>query len=141
MIDPIDIDEQYFSSTVSTAVMIARQAVRQTICIPLLGKSRFSTSLSPLNASPSPPSAQGKGKGKALSSCPAGTSLAGLAILKNENDPIAKPDVEYPAWLWTILAEGKVSDLAKEPRQVMREGQEFDFERERKRLAAVCVAT
>ena len=74
-----------------------------------------------------------------LSSCLAGTNLTGLAILKNENDPIAKKDIDYPPWLWTILTEGKVSDLAKEPRQLVREGQEFDFDREKRRLAAVLV--
>ena len=52
---------------------------------------------------------------------------------------MAKPDADYPPWLWTILGEGKVSDMANEPRPVGREGQKFDFAKEKKLLGAVCV--
>lgn len=38
------------------------------------------------------------------SSCPAGTPLPGLAILKDRPEPIALPDDEYPPWLWSLLA-------------------------------------
>lgn len=37
------------------------------------------------------------------SSVPAGIPLKGLNFLKNAQDPLALPDDEYPAWLWTIL--------------------------------------
>ena len=37
------------------------------------------------------------------SSVPAGTPLKGLNFLKNQTDPIAMDDSEYPPWLWTIL--------------------------------------
>ena len=74
-----------------------------------------------------------------LSSCPAGTILSGLAVLKNQADPVALPDEEYPSWLWTILSDEKVSDLANEPRQPMKEGRDFDFRREKQRLRAVSV--
>lgn len=37
------------------------------------------------------------------SSIPAGTPLKGLNFEKNKQDPVALPDDEYPAWLWTIL--------------------------------------
>lgn len=37
------------------------------------------------------------------SSVPAGTPLKGLNFEKAKQDPVAKADDEYPAWLWTIL--------------------------------------
>ncbi|KAF2875021.1 mitochondrial ribosomal protein L37-domain-containing protein [Massariosphaeria phaeospora] len=37
------------------------------------------------------------------SSVPAGTPLKGLNFLKNQTDPVALEDSEYPTWLWTIL--------------------------------------
>jgi large subunit ribosomal protein L54 len=37
------------------------------------------------------------------SSVPAGTPLKGLNFEKAKQDPLAKADDEYPAWLWTIL--------------------------------------
>jgi len=37
------------------------------------------------------------------SSITAGTPLKGLNFEKNKTDPVALPDDEYPAWLWTIL--------------------------------------
>jgi large subunit ribosomal protein L54 len=37
------------------------------------------------------------------SSIPAGQPLKGLNFLKDRQDPVAKADDEYPAWLWTIL--------------------------------------
>ncbi|CAO1627938.1 unnamed protein product [Sympodiomycopsis kandeliae] len=39
------------------------------------------------------------------SSCPAGTPLNGLAILKEGPDVIALPDNEYPSWLWDLAVE------------------------------------
>ncbi|KAI6801778.1 hypothetical protein KC332_g12205 [Hortaea werneckii] len=39
-----------------------------------------------------------------VSSVPAGTPLKGLTFEKNKQDPVAKEDAEYPAWLWTALA-------------------------------------
>lgn len=74
-----------------------------------------------------------------LSECLPGTQLTGLNILKGESDPIALPDDEYTDWLWTILDGPKSSERALQPRQVVKagSGEEFDFERERKRLRAV----
>ena len=37
------------------------------------------------------------------SSIPAGTPLKGLNFLKNQSDPVAMADDEYPDWLWTVL--------------------------------------
>lgn len=52
------------------------------------------------------------------SSIPAGTPLKGLNFLKNQSDPIAMEDSEYPSWLWEILRKqekkgeaGAVGDL------------------------------
>jgi len=42
-----------------------------------------------------------------VSSVPAGTPLKGLNYLKNQTDPIAMEDHEYPAWLWEVLSEKK----------------------------------
>ena len=46
---------------------------------------------------------------KVVSSVPAGTVLKGLNFVKNQADPVAREDHEYPAWLWTVLEprEGK----------------------------------
>lgn len=39
------------------------------------------------------------------SSCTPGTVLTGLAILKDAPEVIAKPDEEYPSWLWELANE------------------------------------
>lgn len=49
----------------------------------------------PLASSPDAP--------PALSSCPPGTVLSGLNYFKGKEDPVAKADDEYPAWLWRCL--------------------------------------
>lgn len=40
----------------------------------------------------------------AKSSCIPNTVIDGVNYLKGQEPVIAKPDDEYPAWLWTILA-------------------------------------
>ncbi|TRM59943.1 mitochondrial ribosomal protein L37-domain-containing protein [Schizophyllum amplum] len=50
------------------------------------------------------------------SSCPADTILVGLNYLKGQPPVLAKPDEEYPEWLWTIL-EPKQHD---DPRKALR---------------------
>lgn len=37
------------------------------------------------------------------SAAPAGTVFKGLSILKDRADPVARPDSEYPPWLWALL--------------------------------------
>jgi len=78
-----------------------------------------------------------------LSSCLPGTTLQGLNILKDQPDPVAKLDEEYPAWLWTLLDSGKASDLAAEGRGKPNygDGEGLDFAAERKKLRAACVPT
>ncbi|KAG8982429.1 hypothetical protein FRB90_006798 [Tulasnella sp. 427] len=46
------------------------------------------------------------------SSCLPGTVLEGLTWLKDQKPILAKPDEEYPPWLWTLL-ERKVEDPKK----------------------------
>ena len=36
--------------------------------------------------------------------------LEGLSYLKNQEPVLAKPDEEYPDWLWTILSPKVVAD-------------------------------
>lgn len=72
----------------------------------------FSTPLTP-SASALGVSSTGAKKSTALtsgvvSSVPAGTPLKGLNYLKNQTDPVAMEDHEYPAWLWEVLSEKKV---------------------------------
>ncbi|WFD43356.1 hypothetical protein MPSI1_002017 [Malassezia psittaci] len=44
-------------------------------------------------------------KSDAPSVAPAGTVFAGLSIYKDRADPVAKPDHEYPNWLWDLLED------------------------------------
>lgn len=62
--------------------------------------------------------------------------MHGLSILKDHPDPVSKPDEEYPAWLWGLLGVEKNATMAERPRLEPKKGQEFDFEREKKRLRA-----
>jgi hypothetical protein len=59
----------------------------------------------PLTPSPKGDPVKEKEKAHPLvkSSIPAGTPLRGLNFLKNQSDPIAMEDSEYPSWLWEIL--------------------------------------
>ncbi|EEB06656.1 ribosomal protein subunit L37 [Schizosaccharomyces japonicus yFS275] len=58
------------------------------------------------------------------SSTVAGTIMKGLSIHKNEPDPVAKEDNEYPDWLWTLLDETKPvlepTEIWKQPPSVHR---------------------
>ncbi|KAL1883153.1 hypothetical protein VTK73DRAFT_9520 [Phialemonium thermophilum] len=67
-----------------------------------------------------------------ISSCPAGTVLNGLNYLKGKTDPIAKPDDEYPEWLWNCL------DVLKKNAEEAAEdaGDEFSKSKKQRRLAA-----
>jgi large subunit ribosomal protein L54 len=68
----------------------------------------------------------------AMSSCPPGTVLTGLSVIKDQPDPIALPDDQYPAWLWTVLDDNKV----KLEKGEKKEGGEVDFAMQKKRLRA-----
>ncbi|KAK0441138.1 mitochondrial ribosomal protein L37-domain-containing protein, partial [Armillaria borealis] len=58
------------------------------------------------------------------SSCPADTVLTGLNYLKSQEPVLAKPDEEYPDWLWTLL----------EPRVIPDDGPGGRAERYKRRL-------
>lgn len=45
-----------------------------------------------------------------VSSCPAGAVLTGLNYLKGEPPVLAKPDEEYPAWLWELTKPKALAD-------------------------------
>ncbi|KAJ3190290.1 hypothetical protein HDU85_000585 [Gaertneriomyces sp. JEL0708] len=47
------------------------------------------------------------------SSCPPGTVMTGLNIMKNGKDPVALADDAYPDWLWSLL-EPKKSEWSPE---------------------------
>ncbi|KAF8447413.1 mitochondrial ribosomal protein L37-domain-containing protein, partial [Boletus edulis BED1] len=49
-------------------------------------------------------------KKDAASSCPAGTIMTGLNYLKGEPPILAKPDEEYPAWLWELTKPRQLVD-------------------------------
>ena len=73
-----------------------------------------------------------------MSSDPVGKTYPALAILKDQEMPIAKPDDEYPPWLWELLDSPKAIDLADLPRDAYKKnGKIVDFAKEKKRLAAV----
>lgn len=62
---------------------------------------------------PSNPDAVGEvAKSTPVSSCPAGTVLSGLNYFKGKTDPVARPDEEYPAWLWNCLEVQKKADAS-----------------------------
>lgn len=67
----------------------------------------------------------------AASICPAGTKMEGLSVLKDQDDPVALKDEEYPAWLWTLLDK----DEAAAPTSKTQKG-ETDFVAVRRRLRA-----
>jgi len=59
--------------------------------------------------------------------------MTGLSILKDQPDPVALPDDQYPSWLWTILDSERLD--AEDGRLASSEAG-IDFKREKKRLRA-----
>ncbi|KAI3329826.1 mitochondrial ribosomal protein L37-domain-containing protein [Ustulina deusta] len=70
--------------------------------------------------------------GESLSSCPKGTVLTGLNYYKNQTDPVALADDEYPEWLWTCLDVQKKADEG----EADDAGDEFSKSKKQRRLAA-----
>jgi large subunit ribosomal protein L54 len=63
--------------------------------------------------------------------------MKGLSVLKDTPDPIALPDAEYPAWLWTLTdaakaAEERAVGAGENKSEVDKSG--FDFKAERRKL-------
>ncbi|PSR99361.1 mitochondrial ribosomal protein L37-domain-containing protein [Coniella lustricola] len=87
-------------------------------------------------AAPAAPPATGDAPAEestdARSSCPTGTVLNGLNYFKGKTDPVAKPDSDYPEWLWACLdvthkADAETDDGA---------GDEYSKSKKQRRLAA-----
>lgn len=59
---------------------------------------------------------------RSISSCPEGTILKGINVMKNGQDPIAMADDKYPPWLWTILEpkQTEFTDIEKLSLKYMR---------------------
>lgn len=55
-----------------------------------------------------------------VSTIPAGTPIKGLAYIKGESEPLAKPDEEYPSWLWTLLEPNMGAGHADTPLRAIR---------------------
>lgn len=58
------------------------------------------------------------------SSCPEGTPLTGLGLLKDTPDPIAQPDIAYPAWLWDLHSAGAGGDAVAGASAGMTKGEQ-----------------
>lgn len=72
----------------------------------------------------------------AVSSCQAGTVLTGLSVIKDQPDPVALPDDQYPAWLWTIL-DDSATKLEKDKKLGQADAGSVDFKLEKKRLRSL----
>jgi large subunit ribosomal protein L54 len=70
----------------------------------------------------------------AVSSCPAGTVLTGLSVLKDQSDPVALPDDQYPAWLWTILDDADV--VLENEKKSGKADKSVDFKLQKRKLRA-----
>jgi large subunit ribosomal protein L54 len=65
--------------------------------------------------------------------------MTGLSVMKDQPDPVALPDDQYPDWLWTLLPDTTKS-TAKEmdkPKSAGELKSNEDFRQEKKRLRAV----
>ncbi|RSH86817.1 uncharacterized protein EHS24_005091 [Apiotrichum porosum] len=107
---------------------VSRVAVRQVSARAALP---FSTSALRASAAAAPAPAKSEIKARPASICPAGTKMEGLSVLKDQDDPVALKDEEYPAWLWTLLDK----DEAAAPTSKTQKG-ETDFVAVRRRLRA-----
>ena len=73
------------------------------------------------------------------STVPAGTSLKGLGWLKGREAPVARPDAEYPAWLWTLVDDARGGGGGASDENAAGSGlSEFGEWRPRAKLAEIC---
>jgi large subunit ribosomal protein L54 len=64
--------------------------------------------------------------------------MNGLSILKDQPDPVALPDDQYPDWLWTLLDEPvSASSGGMEGKLPGDLKSGADFRQEKKRLRSV----
>ncbi|RXK36306.1 hypothetical protein M231_06442 [Tremella mesenterica] len=104
----------------------------------IVPRIRFLFSTSPHASSSSAttsPTAKPKSPKRPVSSCKAGTKLTGLAVLKDQPDPVALPDDQYPDWLWTVLDK---DESRSQPLNVTStSGEPVDFAKEKRKLRAM----
>jgi large subunit ribosomal protein L54 len=66
--------------------------------------------------------------------------MTGLSVLKDQPDPVALPDDQYPDWLWPLLPDPKAAagkgQEAAEARIPGDLKSSADFREEKKRLRA-----
>ncbi|KAK6517825.1 hypothetical protein TWF506_005002 [Arthrobotrys conoides] len=82
------------------------RAIAPRLSVSSIVPTRRFISTSPLSQKEKPSDATATTeKPKVVSITPAGTIMKGINFNKKLKDPIALPDEEYPAWLWTILED------------------------------------
>lgn len=57
-----------------------------------------------------------------------------LSVLKDKPDPVALPDEEYPAWLWTLTDEYVAGSKSRQQPERSEEAAGFDMKAEKKKL-------
>jgi large subunit ribosomal protein L54 len=57
-----------------------------------------------------------------------------LSVLKDKPDPVALPDEEYPAWLWTLTDEYAAGSKGRQQSGKTEEAAGFDMKAEKKKL-------
>jgi large subunit ribosomal protein L54 len=57
-----------------------------------------------------------------------------LSVLKDKPDPVALPDEEYPAWLWTLTDEYVAGSKSRQQPEGSAEAAGFDMKAEKKKL-------
>ncbi|KAH8813419.1 mitochondrial ribosomal protein L37-domain-containing protein [Flagelloscypha sp. PMI_526] len=82
--------------------------LRRQACLRLTTLRYYSTKPAPTSTS---------AQDTPLSSCPENTELVGLNYLKDQPEVIAKPDSEYPPWLWTLLEPTNHPEGSKKERR------------------------
>jgi large subunit ribosomal protein L54 len=67
--------------------------------------------------------------------------MTGLSTLKDQPDPVALPDDQYPDWLWTLLSDSasatKEADSSAEGASPSDFQTGAEFRQEKKRLRSV----
>lgn len=65
--------------------------------------------------------------------------MTGLSVMKDQPDPVALPDDQYPDWLWTLLPDTtkSASKETDKPKSAGELKSNEDFRQEKKRLRAM----
>ncbi|KAJ8106457.1 hypothetical protein ONZ43_g7059 [Nemania bipapillata] len=110
---------------------IRSRPISSTATRPSAAAAATETTADPQLSTPLADSQDSAAPEEALSSCPAGTILTGLNYFKNQNDPVALADSEYPQWLWKCLDVQKKADEG----EADDAGDEFSKSKKQRRLA------